>query len=249
MIRAVALCVIFLGNTGVKSWCQPVEDTIRELVQAARRTPDQKQHVRLLIKADAEAVKLERREHPECCDIRCVKISDDVFLHYRWNGIQLAENYEHDLLRKYVRWFRGTPAAADALVEMLRLGAYGGPWFNDDEFLPDEFAENHLHRRIISLLSAPTWKKLNDPRLSRILAEAYETWWSLSRASADDPELQQSGVAASDYQTGAEVARRKAIELYQKNLTGESDPELRSRVAKLRKREDTRQRAWFRGGD
>lgn len=249
MSRAIVLCAIILLNSGATSWCQSTEDTIRDLLQTARRIPDEKRRISVLMRADAEAAKLERRERKQCCDVRCVRISENVVLHYRWNGLQQAENYEHDLLRDYIRRFRGTPAAADALVELLQLGAYGGPWFDDDAFLPDELTELSLHRRIIGLLSSPSWRKLNDTRLTRIEAEAYETWWSLSRASADDPELQQTGMAASDYAAGAAVARRKAIELYGKVLITRNDPELRRRVAKLRKRQDTRQRAWFRAAD
>jgi len=160
--------------------------------------------------------------------------------------LQRSENYDHDLLRRVVRELLGTPAGADALVALLALGPYGSPWFDDDDFLPDEFAGPALHRRIISILESPSWLKLQDMRLTQIRAEAYETWWSLSRADAQDPELSQNAVSASDYSRGADLARQKAIELYQGILAVHDDPALRVRVGQLRKRRDTYQRAWFR---
>ena len=69
------------------------------------------------------------------------------------------------------------------------------------------------------------------------------------RADRQDPELSQSGVSASDYSRGADLARQKAIELYQSILAFHDNPALRARVGQLRNRHDTHQRAWFRGGD
>jgi hypothetical protein len=248
---AILICAVSLvfGSAG-KSWSQSTEEsTVRELVQKAVQAQKWQPWASLLIQADAEAVKLERRERNECCDVRCVKIAGFGDLHYRWNDIQQSENYEHDFLRKVVRLLRGTPPGADALAALLSLGPYGGPWFDDDELLPDEFTEMALHRRIIAILASPSWQKLKDARLMKMLAEAYETWWSLSLAKPDDPELQQSGARATDYLRGAELARRKAIDLYEGTLGSLNDPALRSRIASLRRRQDTHQRAWFRGGD
>ena len=163
--------------------------------------------------------------------------------------MQGSENYEHELLRRVIRISRGTPEGADALNALLSLGPYGGPWFDDDDLLPDDFSQTALFRRIIAILTSPSWSHLKDPRLMKILAEAYETWWSLSLAKADDPGLQQNGVTAGEYANDAEMARTKAIGLYDAILAGHPNPELRRRLTVLRKRQDTHQRAWFRGGD
>jgi hypothetical protein len=205
---------------------------------------------RLLIQADAEAAKLERRECNDCCDIRSVKIGTGIaYLHYRWNELQQSENYEHDLLRQVIRESRGTPEGADALSALLSLGPYGGPWFDDDELLPDDLAEKGLHRRIIAILTSPDWSKLKDVRLMKTLAEAYETWWCLSLFKPGDPAIWQVGVHAPDYGAGAELARARAIAIYEAILARQTDPELRSRVATLRARQDTHHIVWFRGGD
>jgi hypothetical protein len=171
------------------------------------------------------------------------------YLHYRWNEIQQSENYEHDLLRLVIRQMRGTPEGADALSVLLNMGPYGGPWFDDDELLPDDFTEMQLHRRIIAVLTSPSWSKLKDFRLIRILAEAYETWWCLSLAKNDDPMLGQAGVYASRYVPGAELARMKAVNLYEAILARHTDAELSNRLATLRAHQDTHHIVWFRAGD
>ncbi len=171
------------------------------------------------------------------------------YLHYRWNELQQSENYEHDLLRMVIRQRRGTPEGADALSVLLGMGPYGGPWFDDDTLLPDDLSEMELHRRIIAVLTSPSWSKLKDFRLMTIFGEAYETWWCLSLAKNDDPELGQGGVYASRYVPGAELARQKAVSLYETVLASHPDPKLSNRLATLRARQDTHHRAWFRAGD
>jgi hypothetical protein len=131
-----------------------------------------------------------------------------IVLHYRWSEIQASENYEHNLLRRVVRDLQGTAPGADALVELLR----SGPCFPDyEEFLETSTPESPLHYRIILLLTSATWRKLNDSRLLKIEAEAYETWWSLSVAAMDDPELEQNGLRAADFSAGAEAALMRRL--------------------------------------
>ncbi len=235
---------------GSIAWSQTLaEQNVREIVSRAFRSARPQPYASLLMEADAEAVKLERRRPYSDSDTRCVRIPNFGCLHYTWNEIQRSENYQHDLARSLVREFRGTPAGADALVALLRLGPYGGDWFDEEEFLPDEFTELQLHRRIIGIIDSPGWRNLKDVRLMRIEAEAYETWWSLSRAKPDDPGLTQNNVSAADYSEGAETARRTAIELYRLVLAAGDDPALRRRVAEIERGQDTNQRAWFRVGD
>jgi hypothetical protein len=243
--------VLFLCSVTGELRCQSTEEpAVLAQIQGALQARRPQPWARLLILADAEAAKLERRKRNDCCDIRTVKIGVGLgYLHYRWNEIQQSENYEHDLLRLVIRQMRGTPEGADALSVLLGMGPYGGPWFDDDELLPDDFAELELHRRIIAVLTSPSWSKLKDYRLMRILGEAYETWWCLSLAKNDDPELGQAGVYASRYVSGAELARMKAVNLYEAVLTTHTDPELRKRLATLRARQDTHHRLWFRAGD
>ena len=250
MVKGSCIALFLCSITG-GLWCQSADESAAiAQIQGAFRAQGTQQWAHLLIIADAEAAKLERREHNDCCDIRSVRVGAGLgYLHYRWNELQQSENYEHDLLRLVIRQRRGTPEGADALSVLLGMGPYGGPWFDDDALLPDDLSGMELHRRIIAVLTSPSWSKLKDFRLMTSLGEAYETWWCLSVAKNDDPELGQAGVYASRYVPGAELARQKAVNLYEAVLASHPDPKLRSRLAALRARQDTHHRVWFRAGD
>lgn len=166
-------------------------------------------------------------------------------LTFHWNEIQGNENYAHNLLTLIVSTRRGTAVGADALVEMLELGPHARWWNGGAEFLAPV-----LHQHVISILESPMWHKLEDPGFTRIAAEAYETWWSLSRAMAGDFGLEDLRLTAADFTTGSEAARLKAVQLYEDVLKLQpDDEELTRRIALLRQRQDTHQRAWFQGGD
>jgi hypothetical protein len=112
----------------------------------------------------------------------------------------------------------GTLSGADALVELLRLRP-SRPWFND------LLVSLPLHEQGIRIIGAPRWQKLNDPRLIRIQAEAYRTWWSLSLAPGDDPQLSDLGAKAADFAQGTDSARRNALRLYQKAIAATAHPQ------------------------
>jgi hypothetical protein len=200
MLRMPGLAAALLWFAGLPMCAgqTAAELHVRYLVDQACRA-SWPQRARLLLEADREAVQAAFGDR-----------------HYRWNELWRAERYQHDIARRLVRELRGTPAGADALVVLLGLGPYGGRWIDEREFLPDEFGDLHLHRWIIRLLDSSAWRKLGDLRLARIQAEAYETWWSLSRAAMDDPTLENAGATPADYAPGAEAARRQAIALYRK---------------------------------
>jgi hypothetical protein len=54
------------------------------------------------------------------------------------------------------------------------------------------------------------WKKVNWT-----VAQAYETWWSLSQAPSGEED---SDVVPANYQEDAETARQKAIQVYERWL-------------------------------
>ena len=221
------------------SWCQPPEEQrLSDLLEQARHA-DPQGWAKLLIQADAEAVKLERRQAGSCCGIRCVSISRFFpDLHYRWNEIGQSEEYQHDLLKTVIYARRGTPEGADALVVLLRSASST----LDNDWVP-------LFKTVIGIVGSRRWHVLKDPRLIRIEGEAYETWWSLSRANPRDPYLADNDLTPADFSEGSAQARLKAIAAFEKVLSAENDPALRRRTIELRQRHDTNQRAWFRAGD
>ncbi|MGA8030102.1 MAG: hypothetical protein WB992_23390 [Bryobacteraceae bacterium] len=214
----------------------PQEQVERLLNQAEGKAPAQ--WAKLLMEADAEAVKMERQVSDGCCGYRCVRIHEYT-LTFQWGEIGARETYQHDLLKTVVRAWQGTEIGAQALVRLLQPGC--GPLAN--EWMP-------YFKLVLDILEFPPWRRVNDAGLIRIRAEAYETWWSLSKAAPDEPGLTDSGLKPQDFQPGAEEARLKAIAAYQE--LSAKDPRNRQAVEhlqKLRAGEDTHQRQWYCFGD
>jgi hypothetical protein len=212
------------------------EQQLQDLLTEARRAPPRR-WAQLLIQADAIAEKMARRE-PVPEGFRRVRIQD-FDLNYRWNEIQHAENYRHDLLKTVVRAQEGEPEGANALVAL-----FGNP------DAAAGMAGARPYQIVIETLQSKRWQGLHDIRLDRFLGEAYETWWSLSRAKPNDPTLAGQGLSPRDFAEGAEAARQNAIAAYDRVLHVQpKDQELRHRVAELKARHDTNQRRWYPGGD
>jgi hypothetical protein len=212
------------------------EQQLQDLLTEARRVPPRR-WAQLLIQADAIAEKMARHEATPG-GFRRVRIQD-FDLTYRWNEIQHAENYRHDLLKTVVRAQEGDPEGANALVAL-----FGNP----DAAVG--MAGARPFQVVIETLQSKRWQALHDIRLDRFLGEAYETWWSLSRAKPNDPTLADQGLSPRDFADGAETARQNAIAAYERVLRVQTgDGELKHRVAELRARRDTGQRRWFPGGD
>lgn len=90
-------------------------------------------------------------------------------------------------------------------------------------------------------------QRRESPRRLEVLftvAQAYETWWSLSQASPEDGYAR-----ASDYQEGAEEARRKAAAYYEEvvGMAPNSNEALyaQRRLPRLRLGVDTNQRTFY----
>ena len=191
----------------------------------------------LLIMADAEAVKLKRDTmSPECCGYRCFKIQGHQ-LTFRWDEIGRTEEYQHDLLKTVVLAQYGTKWGADALSRLLLPGC-SGPLSAD--------TWNPYFKTVLNILEAPHWHNIEDVRLKRILAEAYETWWSLSKAAATEPVMADSGLTADNFRDGAEQARIRAIAAYRRVLQLEpSDHNAAEHLRNLIAGKDTQQRNWY----
>ena len=109
-----------------------------------------------------------------------------------------------------------------AFLTMTRLGWSQG----DCREGPDQFREV-IARGEAFLKIYPRSEVSDDIRLE--LAHAYETWWNLSRRRAGDSDNQ-----AEHYRPGADVAKRKAIELYRLYLEQHpAAPGVRNRLAAL----------------
>jgi hypothetical protein len=111
--------------------------------------------------------------------------------------------YDHALARQVYRDSSSTPAGEWAFLTLEKLGWNTGVGCAGDPATfrsviaeSDRFFNRHQ-------TSAYRLDFLFD------LAQAYETWWSLSQASSDDDY-----VVAANFTAGADRARERAIELY-----------------------------------
>ena len=115
------LCVWAVATIPVLCFQVNSEQSVRHLVEAAERSARPQPWAAQLIRADAEAAALERKEQHSSGSVRSVKVADGIDLHYRWNEIQASENYQHDLLRRVVSNLRGTTP--------VRLATETGPFW------------------------------------------------------------------------------------------------------------------------
>ena len=117
-----------------------------------------------------------------------------------------------------LRWGR------EAFLMMTRLGWSQGACQEG----PDQFREVINHSEPF-LVDYPDTEVSNDVRLE--LANAYATWWNVSRMERKPPEQPEK------YKVGANEAKQRAIELYQQYLKAqkEPDPEVEKRLKALQK--------------
>jgi hypothetical protein len=122
---------------------------------------------------------------------------------YRYDELGASWVYDHALARQVYRDYPDTPAGEWAFLTLEKLGWNTGVGCLGD---PATF------RSVIAESGRFFNRHRNSPyRLDFLfdLAQAYETWWSLSQARPDDEY-----VVAANYTSGAEAARLRAIELY-----------------------------------
>jgi hypothetical protein len=105
----------------VLAMAQNPANAVKSLIDKAATTGDPAEWAKYLIQADAEAEKLEQKTASGCCGTRCVNVGT-FELHYRFNGIEGQEDYQHDLLQTIAMLHEGTAYGADALVRLLPGG-------------------------------------------------------------------------------------------------------------------------------
>lgn len=115
-----------------------------------------------------------------------------------------------------------SPWGRQAFLMMTRLGWSQGECHEG----PDQFREVIQHSETL-LRDYPQSEVSDSVRLE--LAHAYATWWNLSRA-ANAPDFNPDS-----YKAGAEVAKQKAIDLYQQYLSRQKTPaaDIQSRLKSL----------------
>lgn len=244
--------LVLLGSCGALG-AQPLtkqEQRVKSLIEAAdreRKIHGSRAGAKAMILADAEATKLERHARAQFAGYRSIKLAGHK-LQFDWIDFWGKEQYHHDLILSAIEM--GPPGGADALATLLRFQHYDVffSWVWSEELVLPKVERGMLYKGVIELLESEPWEGLHDPRLERVLAEAYETWWCLSLNHTE--ELDPYGFGIGDFGPGSEEARQKAIELYRRVLrTRPSDAALAKRLSDIEHSVDTHQVNWFTPGD
>jgi hypothetical protein len=218
-----------------------VYETLLGLLQAAENASRLGQPP-LLLAADLlarplGAVPLPERDPPQWNQQRSALAG--YGLSYLWNELGASWVYQHELLRRVWNDHPSTVWGEWAFLQLTESGwdtsgycAEGSDLFREVISQAEQFLKDHPQtpHRVEVLLA---------------LAEAYETWWSLSRAS---PE-KEIYADPSQYQDGAETARDQAIAYYEQVLrqapADAAAAAARRQLPRLRLGIDTNQRRFF----
>jgi hypothetical protein len=166
-------------------------------------------------------------------------------LTYQRDSEEQSWAYGSGLLKRVWTEYGNTPWGERAFLLLLDHGWDAGPGgqADSDQFRPViqqglQFLEKH-----------PNSPYRLDVQFD--VAQAYETWWSLSQALPPEERLDETEPDANplEYKKGAEGARQKAIEAYEQLLQGapQSDYAVYARrvLPRLKLRLDTGQRRFY----
>jgi len=170
---------------------------------SAERRPD------LLLAADVFAERLDLSDkYPPTPDVQ-TKIDElaGYRLTFRWSEMGADYHYDHELLWSLWKDHPETAAGEDAFLLLLNSG-----WDTGARCAKGTDAFRSVIREADQFLSArPNSQRRLEVQF--LAAQAYETWWSLSRSP--EGKDQEAVAAPEQYQQGAEAARLKAIAYYE----------------------------------
>jgi hypothetical protein len=240
-----------LGDSDTQSSSEAVYDAAAEMAHVAvSATPDLRPM--LLLAADRLVSRWrlpERQKLPSGTEGRMKQLGAIAGAHFVWNSLGDSWTYQHDLL--WSAW-RAAPASEwgqDAFFLLLANGWDTSGVCHDGT---DQF-HTVIEQGQKFLASNPS-SPLRLP-VTYLLAEAYETWWSLSEWSSCSPVIDlgpnpcRASPASAPYQSGAEAALQQAIADYEALIAADPSiygtPALRGRLARLKLGVDTNQRQFY----
>ena len=204
--------------------------------QSGKTAPPERRPI-LLLASDRLAARLTApRESPQWEQQRSQLATSG--LNFQWDELAGGWAYSHDLVWKVWQEFPSTAWGEQAFLLLeshgwdTRVGCQAG----SDQFRQviqngERFLQQHPRSR-------------NRLEVLLNVAQAYETWWSLSKASGHDDYVEPA-----NYQSGAEPARQKAIQLYQQlfqtALGAPQAAHARQQLPRLKLGIDTLQRRFF----
>ncbi|MDE3137791.1 MAG: hypothetical protein KGL59_14525 [Acidobacteriota bacterium] len=240
-----------LGDTDTQPSSDAVYDAASEMSRVAlSATPELRPM--LLLAADRLVSRWrlpEQQKLPSGLDARVKQLGSTAGAHFAWNSLDDSWSYQHDLLWSAWRAAPESEWGQDAFFLLLASGwdTSGVCHNGTDQFRTViEQGQKFLASNPSSPLRLP---------VTYLLAEAYETWWSLSEWSSCSPVIDlgpspcRASPASARYQSDAEAARQQAIADYEALLASDPSiygtPALRRRLARLKLGIDTNQRQFY----
>jgi hypothetical protein len=219
-----------------------VRPVLQRILDAAKNAPAGRRPA-LLLAADAVAGRLAFPSVvPPSPDLQ--KQFDELAaqgLTFKYAELDDGWTYQSDLLWLLWREYASTEAGEDAFVLLLRRG-----W--DTTSCCGQGSDNF--RAVIREGEAFLAKRPQSPHhldVVFLLAQAYETWWSLSLTP--DANQEEGDPAPAAYREGAGAAREKAIAYYEEVLKAAPEgPEAkcsRQPLEMLQANQDTHQRRFY----
>jgi len=208
-----------------------------ELIEAAE-TSSPERRAMLLLAADrlADRLFVTERQSPGWDQVR--KQLAACGLNFEWDELGGGWGYTHDLLWRVWEDYQGTPWGEQAflLIENRGWEPHVGCGSGSDQF---RMVIRNGERFLREHPQTP-----HRPDILLALAQAYETWWSVSQAGANDEY-----VDPTRYQEGAADARQKAIQYYEQVLRAAPASDhaayVRLELPRLKLGLDTFQRRFF----
>jgi hypothetical protein len=240
-----------LGDSDTQPSSEAVYDAAAQMAHVgANATPDLRPMLLLAADRLVERWHLPEQEKlPADIDARVKQLGTTAGAHFNWNSLDDSWNYQHELLWSAWRAAPGSEWGQDAFFLLLASGwdTSGVCRNGADQFRTViEQGQKFLAGNPSSPLRLP---------VTYLMAEAYETWWSLSEWSSCSPVIDlgpgpcKAAPGSARYTAGAGTALQQAIADYEALLAADPStygtPALRRRLARLKLGIDTNQRRFY----
>jgi hypothetical protein len=223
-----------------------VRPVLQSLLDATRNAPSDRKPA-LLLAADSVAGRLAlphiNPPNPELKSHLDSLAAEG--LTFRWSELGGDWIYSGDLLRKVQQEYPSTEEGGDAALLLLVNGWGTGPCCGNGS---DQFRAVIQHGEEL-LASRPQGP--HRAEILFVLAQAYETWWSLSQGQpgSSNPDESSGDPAPGPYREGAAAAREKAIAYYGE-IMGNAAQSVEANCSRkplqsLKDDQDTRQRRFY----
>ena len=240
-----------LGDSDEQPAPEAVYDAAAEIAKvAAATTPDRRPM--LLLAADRLIARWRLPEQPKLpaeIEARVNELAKIDDAHFTWDSLGDSWIYQHDLFWAAWRAAPDTEWGQDAFFLLLESG-----WDTSGVCRKGADAFRTVIEQGQKFLAAHADSPVRLP-VTYLVAEAYETWWSLSEWSSCSPVIDlgpgpcRAAPASTGYRAGAEAARQQAIADYDALLAADpathDTPALRRRLARLKLGIDTNQRRFY----